>query len=219
MKYALCVPVADRLPDIAAAHLQEALSVADFAELRLDYMKPDCIVSFLERVSKHMRRCICTVRSKQEGGRYVGTEKERQRIMCDISRFEPYLQDVELATLQSGTHLQDIPNVMVSWHDFTGSPDTVALRHKFDIMAKYSDTIKMVVTAHTGSDAAAILGLYAIRNQHDLIAFAMGEAARFSRICSVHLGAPFMYVSMHEATAPGQCTLSQIRRLEAAGVI
>ena len=105
---------------------------------------------------------------------------------------------------------------MVSWHDFMGSPGDVALRRRLDTMIQYSDMVKMVITAHKRSDAAAILGLYAAHTPSGLVAFAMGEVAKFSRICSMHLGAPFMYVSMYEATAPGQYTLNEIRRLQSA---
>lgn len=219
MKYALCIPIAEAAPDMAASRLREALSVADMAELRLDYMEPDSIIPFLEDASTYMGRCICTVRPKREGGRFAGTEVYRQHMISEVSSFEPYLQDVELATLQDYPNLRNTPNMMVSWHDFTGSPDGAALRLRLADMARYSDMIKMVVTAHTGSDAASILGLYDDHIPTKLVAFAMGEAAKFSRICSVHLGAPFMYVSMYEATAPGQCTINEIRRLEAAGVI
>lgn len=219
MKYTLCVPVAEELPSVAADRLRRALSVADFAELRLDYMKPDSIVSFLEEASGHLGRCVCTIRSKQEGGRFAGTEEERRRLLFEVSGFEPHLQDVELATVQDCPNLRDIPNMMVSWHDFAGSPGDAALRRRLDTMTQYSDTVKMVVTARRGSDAAAILGLYAAHTPSGLIAFAMGEAAKFSRICSMHLGSPFMYVSMYGATAPGQYTLNEIRRLEKAEVI
>lgn len=219
MKYTLCVPVAEEMPSIAADWLRRALSVADFAELRLDYMKPELVVSFLEEASEYLSRCICTIRSKREGGRFAGTEEERRHLLFEVSGFEPYLQDVELATVQDCPGLRDISNMMVSWHDFAGSPEDVALRRRLDTMIQYSDMVKMVVTAHKGADAAAILGLYAAHTPSSLIAFAMGEAAKFSRICSMHLGAPFMYVSMHGATAPGQYTLNEIRRLEKAEVI
>lgn len=219
MKYTLCVPVAEELPGIAADRLRRALSVADFAELRLDYMKPGLVVSFLEEVSGDLSRCICTIRSKQEGGRFAGTEEERRRLLFEVSEFEPYLQDVELATIQDCPSLRNTSNMMISWHDFAGSPGDAELRHRLDTMTQYSDVVKMVVTAHKGSDAAAILGLYAAHTPSSLIAFAMGEVAKFSRICSMHLGAPFMYVSMYEATAPGQYTLNEIRHLEKSEVI
>jgi 3-dehydroquinate dehydratase len=39
----------------------------------------------------------------------------------------------------------------------------------------------------------------------------MGEASAFTRIASLFYGAPFTYVSMGTATAPGQLTLEEMR--------
>jgi 3-dehydroquinate dehydratase-1 len=48
-----------------------------------------------------------------------------------------------------------------------------------------------------------------------MIAFAMGDLGKFTRVAALFLGAPFMYVSQDsgDKAAPGQITLSQMRAL------
>ena len=48
-----------------------------------------------------------------------------------------------------------------------------------------------------------------------LIAFAMGDLGKFTRVSSLFLGAPFMYVAQDfgQITAPGQVPLSEMRKL------
>lgn len=199
--------------------LSEALSLSQYAELRLDFFKPSDVIPYAESVSGYMDRCICTVRPAREGGRFAGPEDSRVRLLEQVSAFRPYLLDVELSTLEENPQLRGLDGMMVSWHDFEASPTEPALRQRLQRMSGHSDWVKMVVTATRGEDAAAILGLYAVRNSTTLVAFAMGESGRFSRICAMHMGCPFMYVSLGLPVAPGQYSIHDIARITESGVV
>ena len=80
-------------------------------------------------------------------------------------------------------------------------------------MKKFSDYVKIVTTAKTVNDAAKILSLYNNVSKVNLIAFSMGEEARFTRILSLHMGSPFTYVSLGKPIAPGQFSLDEIRSI------
>ena len=215
MIYTTCVPVAHDDAHAMASSLKQALAVSRYAELRLDYMKPDRVVPFLESVKEHLGRVICTLRPRAEGGRFTGTETMRRSILIRISEYEPYLTDVEYSTLQSepGLRLCAGSDIMVSWHDFNGTPSLPSLRNRMQKMAAHSDTVKMVVTARSSKDAANILGLYADRGDITLAAFAMGERGRFTRVCAMHLGCPFMYASLGKAVAPGQYSIKEVHSI------
>ena len=64
------------------------------------------------------------------------------------------------------------------------------------------------------SDTSRILSLYNKSSKTKLIAFAMGEQAKFSRILCIHLGSPYTYVSLGKAVAPGQFSLDDMKSLQ-----
>ena len=94
--------------------------------------------------------------------------------------------------------------IIRSFHDFSGTPDLEYLQQVRDRCYRYgADIAKIVVTAHSADDAARVLALY---DGHPLVAFAMGDAGRDTRIACLKAGAPFSYASLSdaEATASGQ---------------
>ena len=110
--------------------------------------------------------------------------------------------------------------IIRSFHDFSGTPDLEYLKQVRDRCYRYgADIAKVAVTAHTPEDAARVLELYKMPGQagHDgsvmagstgqpLVAFAMGDAGRDTRIDCLKAGAPFSYAALDEGdtTAPGQ---------------
>ena len=101
--------------------------------------------------------------------------------------------------------------VIISYHNFESTPDADILnriiRHSIVMGA---DFVKLAVTANFPADSARIMSLY---EQHEhLVAFAMGEAGKITRIAAPFLGAAFTFASVDEAhlTAPGQLTASQM---------
>ena len=80
-------------------------------------------------------------------------------------------------------------------------------------MKKLSEYVKIVTMAKTVNEAVKILSLYNDSSKIKLIAFAMGEEAKFTRILCLHMGSPFTYVSLKKAIAPGQFSLDEIRKM------
>ena len=77
--------------------------------------------------------------------------------------------------------------------------------------------MKIVTTPKSIEDCKTILQLYHIEASPPcpMIAFAMGNLGKFTRVSALYLGAPFMYVSQDEGevAAPGQISLSQMRAI------
>ena len=215
----VCVTIAASSPTKISNELKRALVESDYAELRLDFLKPSQIPFCLTLVRRHLKRCVCTLRPTTEGGKFSGNEKERISILKLISEFEPYLLDVEYNTLKKNKDLvrylkNTKTRVLVSWHDFTKTPNEHALRSMFKKMSKFSNNIKIVTTATTISDMIRILSLYKnhVRNVN-LISFAMGDYGRMSRILCTKLGSPYTYVSLGKPVAPGQFSLKEMKRI------
>ena len=81
-------------------------------------------------------------------------------------------------------------------------------------MKKLSNFVKIVTVAKSISDTSRILSLYNKSSKTKLIAFAMGEQAKFSRILCIHLGSPYTYLSLGKAVAPVQFSLDYMKSLQ-----
>ena len=104
--------------------------------------------------------------------------------------------------------------LIVSWHDEKETPAEVVLRSMAErCHGAGADIVKIVTTAQTAADAERVLWLYKDKpSRARLIAFAMGEAGRQSRLTCLRRGAPFTYaaVAVGEETAPGQWTTAEM---------
>ncbi|TLX84816.1 MAG: type I 3-dehydroquinate dehydratase [Thaumarchaeota archaeon] len=212
-----CVTVAVSSPAKLTKTLNKVLANSDYAELRLDFLSPSQIPYCLNLVKKHLRRCICTLRPRWEGGRFRGSEEERTAILKLIAEFNPYLLDIEYKALKNNKRLYRYlrntkTNLLVSWHDFSRTPDDKSLKSTTKKMSRFSNNIKVVTTAKTINDTIRVLALYKkVGRRANLIAFAMGDYGRMSRILCTKLGSPFTYVSLGKPVAPGQFSLNEMK--------
>jgi len=102
-----------------------------------------------------------------------------------------------------------------SWHDHNGTPDLTVLRAILERARSFGgEVVKIATTATCKADADRVLQLYREAEPGTLIAFAMGDEGRESRLEALRRGAPFTYacVREEEATAPGQWTTGQMRQ-------
>lgn len=213
----VCVTIAASSPAKISSELKRALAKSDYAELRLDFLKPSQVPFCLNLVRRHLSRCVCTLRPTTEGGKFSGSEKERVSILKLISEFDPYLVDVEYNTLKKNKELEKYlksakTRILVSWHDFTKTPNEQTLRTMFKKMSRFSNNVKIVTTAKNISDMIRVLSLYRYNSRNvNLISFAMGDYGRMSRILCTKLGSPYTYVSLGKPIAPGQFSLKEMK--------
>ena len=213
-----CVTIAEKTPKKFDSILKKALKKSDYAELRFDFLKPIQVPDALELVKKKLGRCVCTLRPSSEGGKFQGNEKERISILKLIAEYHPFLLDIEFNTLKKNKTLHNYvkktkTDILVSWHDFKNTPSIPALKKMNKQMIKFSKFVKIVTNAKTINDSSNILSLYSNSTNTNLIAFAMGDNGRMSRILCLYLGAPFTYVSLGKPIAPGQFSLEQVKKI------
>jgi 3-dehydroquinate dehydratase-1 len=218
MAYKTCVTLAESSPTKLNKLLQTSLKRSDYIEIRFDFMEPNKIPIALSLVKKQMSRCICTLRPRSEGGKFSSSEKNRISILKLISEYNPYLLDVEYNTIRKNKALQQYlkktkTNLLISWHDFAKTPNISYLKSMRKKMAKFSKNVKIVTTAKSIKDTLCILSLYKFQGNTNLIAFAMGDYGRMSRILCTQLGSPYTYVSLGKPIAPGQFSLDEIKAI------
>ncbi len=107
-----------------------------------------------------------------------------------------------------------------SYHDYKGTDSIEALKALTEkCFAIGADIAKIVTMAapctgdNQSSDVDRVLSLYDHFDPAKLIAFAMGDAGKTSRIQCLAKGSPFTYASLNEAdaAAPGQMTTREMR--------
>src|SRR5207244_1911053 len=101
----LCATIA--APDIKTlmGEARRALAEgADLVELRLDYLQRGSEEEIVKEISPISNSCILTVRSRAEGGKFRGGERERLERLLAVSKAGLHYIDIELATAEG--HIQ-----------------------------------------------------------------------------------------------------------------
>ena len=218
MKYKTCVSIAEKTPYKIKKTLKIALKKSDYAEVRFDFLKSEQIPEAIEMIKKDLKKIVCTLRPKTEGGEFSGKEKERVAILKLIAEYNPFLLDVEFNTLKRNSSFRRYlkstkTNLLVSWHDFKKTPSSIELKKKMNQMSKFSSNVKIVCTAKSIDDSNRMLELYSKKGKNSLISFAMGDFGRISRILCLYLGSPYTYVSLGKAIAPGQFSVDEVKKI------
>ena len=102
-----------------------------------------------------------------------------------------------------------------SYHNFESTPSREVLLSILERARTFGgEVVKIVTTASEEADNEVVASLYKEAAPGTLVAFAMGEAGRSSRLEALKQGAPFTYacLSPEEAAAPGQWTVEEMRQ-------
>lgn len=132
--------------------------------------------------------------------------------------------DVELRSVDRGDADATVDHarregasVVVSVHDFEGTPDGERLAELLAAAASAGDVGKLAVTADDPADVLRLLSVtHAITDEGERVAtMAMGEAGRHSRAIAPLYGSRIGYapVTPADATAPGQYDLATLADL------
>lgn len=221
-KRKICVSVGEQDIDDAIAVALSAVG-ADVIEIRLDYLTVADATPFCENISAKL---LFTCRPDWEGGLFCGDEESRLTILQSAVQHGASFIDIELdAPVSSHQYLIDsiktqnaATQLILSNHDFVGTPNYTALVDKVDAMRDQgADIGKLITTAQSQKDVLRIFQIlsYAQEINFSLIAFCMGEIGAVSRVASCDLGGYMTYCSCDGkvVTAPGQISVSRMREI------
>ena len=190
-----------------------------WTELRLDYLEqPDLKRLLRDRPGK----VIATNRLESEGGRWRGSEAERRLLLEEALGYGVDFLDLELAADAAWRRevwsRRGSSGIILSWHDFAGTPDASRLEEVLqEMLAAESDILKIVTQAQMPEDNLRVLSLIpqARVAGREIIAFCMGAAGKWSRVVAPYVGSflTFAPFSKKGASAPGQLTVNEVRRL------
>ena len=166
---------------------------------------------------------LVTNRPAWEGGKAT-PEGRIEALETAIEHEAVEAVDIELAALSNGDGHGLVEaaaasgvSVVVSVHDFEGTPPRPELGRLLTRAGEVGDVAKLAVTAEDSDDA---LDLLAVTRAHAaegrrVATMAMGEAGRHTRAVAPVYGSKIGYapVDPAEATAPGQYDLETLRSL------
>ncbi len=211
----ICVTLQNRSAEEILDLLENASPAIQMAEIRLD--RCPLTEDEIETVfSSSDTPLIATCRVTGDGN---GTWEEAEaKLQAAIEAGAAFI-DLELeAPKEMGKRLRRAcseygTRMIRSAHFFDGTPSLEDLRETADRCRKFGgEIIKIAVSAGSEADVTRVLSLYNEYEEGRLVAFAMGEAGRSSRLECLRLGSPFTYAALtsEEAAAPGQWPYSEM---------
>ena len=215
----ICIPIAETTMKDAIKAIKEANRFADLIELRMDYLRKPGLAILLQDRQKPF---IVTNRRKEEGGQYWVNERRRVRILEEAIDLGAEFVDVEFEAKRSW--LRDFiankkgTRIILSSHDFQGTPSLKELRKLCGRMTRWgADIVKIVTFARSWEDNLLILSLipYARKRGQEIVAVCMGERGKMSRIFAPLMGAAWTYVALNKnrTSAPGQLTIQELKKI------
>lgn len=196
-------------PEADGRSLAALAGQADVLEVRADLvgdLDPDWLRGHFPG------RLLYTLRSRAEGGACdAARERRRRRLGEAAGRYD--LVDLEAERDLSEELLAAIApeRRILSWH---GAPcDLDRLRARCERLATTPAALyKLVTLAQNPGEELPSLVLAAELARRDLLCFATGPAAVWTRLLAPRLGAPWVYGSAGETPgAPGQPTIARLR--------
>lgn len=220
----LAVPITAPDADLARQQISSARQArADVLEFRLDFMDRADWATLLAEAQLPV---IATLRPKDQGGKFTGSEAQRLKLLQQISEAGPAFVDFEWPHFASSSDARSLISSITSDQIGSEKPALILSLHDFDTvpanlssiaaeMAKApAAIIKIVGTALDICDNLSLLDFTRTTSKPAII-LAMGEAGRISRILTAKIGTylTFSCLSPAEASAPGQIPLAELRSL------
>jgi 3-dehydroquinate dehydratase type I len=217
----ICVPVVEATVNRARGKYQRAARKGLWTEVRLDYLaepNPD-----LKRLFRTLPGpVIATNRLASEGGHWQGEESDRRRLLEEALALGVTCLDMELAAdaawRREVAARQEKTKLILSWHDFTGTPEAARLESVLEEMLNAeADILKIVTMAQLPEDNLRLLSLIpkAKAQGKEIIAFCMGPLGKWSRMVAPLLGSflTFAPFSKAGASAPGQLNVNELKKV------
>ena len=230
METKLIVPIAASNPDRAKQQIKAARAAgADMLELRTDYFE-SLSVGLVEKIIAGIKNpdnkplpIIVTCRDKQQGGVKAYPQKLRVDVLTAAVRAGAEFIDFEYDNFLSAESQERIKpalsecskaRLILSAHNFKTKFENISKLNRNILSACPGAIPKLVYTANHINDCFEAFDLLH-QTSGERIVWCMGAAGLISRIIAKKLGSFVTFASIDEntATAPGQLTVEQFKKL------
>jgi 3-dehydroquinate dehydratase / shikimate dehydrogenase len=213
-KPAICAVIGRTRHKMMQVEVQQAAKQgARLIELRLDFLAkaPD----FKRLLDGRPCPLIATFRRPAEGGRWGGTERERQMLLRQaiVAGFDYVDLEMDVAdTIRRFGKVQRI----VSYHNLRETPADLEDIYQ-RLCEQDADIVKIAVTAQQPLDNLRVLRLMEDAPR-PTIALCMGDVGTCSRLLNLRYGAPFTYGAFNKerTIAPGILSFHDLQKVYCA---
>jgi len=193
---------------------RDAAEHADLVEVRLDTVdRPDAAASLHGR----RRPVVVTCRASWEGGRFAGSEEERERLLRTAADLGAEFVDVEAAAAFAPRLLdaRDGRGIVLSAHllGSAGSAAASAAERYHAMRATRAEVLKLAVEVGSLTEMLPLFDLAAAGDRGSPprhVFVAMGRSGVPSRVLAAHLGNRWTYAG--DGIAPGQLPAERLVR-------
>lgn len=193
---------------------------ADIIEWRADFLAKEAILQVAPAVFEKFagRELLFTLRTRSEGGEIDLSSEEYVQIIKDVTQlYQPDYVDFEYYTHKDAfDQMLDFPNLVLSYHNFQETPDNM-MEILSELTSLTPKVVKVSVMAHTEQDVLDLMnytrGFKTLNPEQDYVTISMGKIGKVSRITSDVTGSSWSFASLDEASAPGQISLSNMKKI------
>jgi 3-dehydroquinate dehydratase/shikimate dehydrogenase len=195
-----------------------ALRQTRLLEVRLDWLADKQeILQFLGWLRRQRPRAtiIATCRRRVAGGRFRGSISSqvgllRRAVECGCSWVDVEVETAERLRTDSIRRFFGRAKCLISFHDFRGTPKNLAAIAR-RLVRIGGDGVK--IATHCRSLADSLRVLRTARGRRNVIAVPMGETGLPARVLALQQGSALAYAAVEQATAPGQLSLEDMKRV------
>ena len=193
---------------------------ADLIEWRADFLEKDEILKVAPAIFEKFagRELLFTLRTKQEGGNIQLSDEEYVTLIKDVAHlYQPDYVDFEyFSHKEKFEEMLEFPNLVLSYHNFNETPENM-VEILSELTSLTPKAVKVSVMAHSEQDVLDLMnytrGFKTLNPEQEFATISMGKVGKISRIASDLTGSSWSFASLDEATAPGQISLSNMKKI------
>ena len=193
---------------------------ADIIEWRADFLPKDEILQVAPAIFEKFagRELLFTLRTRAEGGEIDLSAQEYVQVIKDVTQlYQPEYLDFEyFGNKDVFDQMLDFPNLVLSYHNFQETPENM-MEILSELTSLNPKVVKVSVMAHTEQDVLDLMnftrGFKTLNPEQEYVTISMGKVGKVSRITSDVTGSSWSFASLDVASAPGQISLSNMKKI------
>ena len=193
---------------------------ADIIEWRADFLPKEAILQVAPAIFEKFagRELVFTLRTRAEGGQIELSSEEYVQMIKEVAQlYQPDYIDFEYFSYKDVfDQMLDFPNLVLSYHNFQETPENL-MEILSELTSLNPKVVKIAVMANTEQDVLDLMnftrGFKTLNPEQEYVTISMGKVGKVSRITSDVTGSSWTFASLDEASAPGQISLSSMKKI------
>ena len=193
---------------------------ADIIEWRADYLPKEAILQVAPAIFEKFagRELVFTLRIRSEGGEIDLSPEEYIHLIKEVAQlYQPdYIDFAYYSYKDVFEEMLDFPNLILSYHNFQETPENM-MEILSELTSLNPKLVKVAVMAHTEQDVLDLMnytrGFKTLNPEQEYVTISMGKVGKVSRITADVTGSSWSFASLDEASAPGQISLANMKKI------